>query len=123
MENHHDTWNTDQHLCVFVRNQVTLANKSCAQRSGAFNLILIFGYVTFVAPFCAHLFNCTVGSYAPLSVYPSLYLSIDKMYSYILSHLTVLTWVKVNGHIVQGQIRVQNICRWAHINSKLLHQL
>ncbi len=30
------TRNTDQDLCVFVRNQVTFANKSCAQRSGAF---------------------------------------------------------------------------------------
>ncbi len=37
-ENHHDTWNTAQELCLFVSNQETFTIKSCAQRSGAFNL-------------------------------------------------------------------------------------
>ncbi len=36
-ENHHDTWNTVQDLCVFVSNQETFAIKSCAQLSRAFN--------------------------------------------------------------------------------------
>ncbi len=37
-ENHHDTWNTAQDLCLFVSNQETFVIKSCAHRSGAFNL-------------------------------------------------------------------------------------
>ncbi len=37
-ENCHDTWNTAKDLCLFVSNQETLAIKSCAQRSGAFNV-------------------------------------------------------------------------------------
>ncbi len=32
-----------------------------------------------------------------------------------------VTWVKVKGHIGQGQIRVPKKGRWAHINVKLLH--
>ena len=39
MENHHDTWNTVQDLCGFVSNQEMFAIKSCAQRSGAFNIL------------------------------------------------------------------------------------
>ena len=34
---------TDQDLCVFVSNQVTFANKSCAQQSGAFNSVYTNG--------------------------------------------------------------------------------
>ncbi len=30
-------------------------------------------------------------------------------------------WVKVKGHVGQGQIRVPNKGRWAHDNIKLLH--
>ncbi len=30
-------------------------------------------------------------------------------------------WVKVKGHVGQGQIRVPNKGRWAHDNVKLLH--
>ena len=35
-ENHHDTWNTVQDLCLFVSNQEMFAIKRCAQQSGAF---------------------------------------------------------------------------------------
>ncbi len=34
-----------------------------------------------------------------------------------------VTWVKVKGHINQGQVRVPNKGRWAHDNVKLLHFL
>ncbi len=39
-ENHDDTWNTVQDLCLFVSNhgnQETFPIKSCVQRSRAFN--------------------------------------------------------------------------------------
>ncbi len=32
-----------------------------------------------------------------------------------------VTWVKVNGHMGQSQPKAHDICRWAHINVKLLH--
>ncbi len=32
-----------------------------------------------------------------------------------------VTWVKVKGHVGQGQIRVPKKGRWAHDNVKLLH--
>ena len=48
MENHHDTWYTDQDLCVFVSKQVAFADKSCARRSGAFNFILFLHFFTFL---------------------------------------------------------------------------
>ncbi len=32
-------------------------------------------------------------------------------------------WVKVKGHVGQGQIRVPDKGRWAHDNVKLLHFL
>ncbi len=34
-----------------------------------------------------------------------------------------MRWVKVKGHMDQGQIRVPNKGRWAHDNVKLLHSL
>ncbi len=33
------------------------------------------------------------------------------------------SWVKVKGHMIQGQVRVPNKGRWAHDNVKLLHLL
>ena len=38
-ENHHNTWNTIQDLCVFVSNQEMFTINSCAQRLGAFKLL------------------------------------------------------------------------------------
>ena len=45
-ENHHDTWNTAQDLCLLVSNQETFAIKSCAQQQGAFNNVedLVYSY-------------------------------------------------------------------------------
>ena len=40
---------------------------------------------------------------------------------FILASRWNVTWVKVKGHIGQGQIRVPKKSRWAHINVKLLH--
>ncbi len=40
-----------------------------------------------------------------------------------LSWRSKVTWVKVKGHIGQGNIRVPNKGSWAHINVKLLSNM
>ena len=55
------TWNTDQVLCVFVRNQVMFTNKSCAQRSGAFNKFVTWAKLIGQFSLQLWLWRCTAG--------------------------------------------------------------
>ncbi len=77
--------------------------------------------------FLAHLYLCTVGSYVLLSVCRSWNLTnIQTRKKFIsrkvdLTSRSKVTWVKVEGHVGQGLIRVPNKGRWAHGNVKLLH--
>ena len=42
-------------------------------------------------------------------------------YTMALVFYARFTWVKVKGYMVQGQTSIQNIGRWDHINTKLIH--
>ena len=41
---------------------------------------------------------------------------MDKNFRHISGSRSKVTWVRVNGHIAQGQIRIPNKGRWAHNN-------
>ena len=91
-------------------------NHSCSSATRYFLVFLGWTAHNFSTPVIMHHFA---------SVHPSVLLCER----YVVHHFmgtgllccANVTWVRVKGHIVQGQIRMPNKGRWAHNNVKLLH--
>ncbi len=88
-------------------------------------LTIFLAPFTFSEPTCAHAWWTVRGSF--LSICPSVCLSLDQFTRKIqisscgLGSRSKVTWIRVKGHIGQGQISIMKKGGWAHNKVELLH--